>query len=83
MNIDEIIEMYLSKGWNAEMIYKHLRSSGHSVFRSYVRKLAKKRKELEKKDLIIIEISEQIHAESHPMDIRNALIDKGLKRYGI
>lgn len=78
-----MIEMYLNKGWKAEMIHKHLKASGHNVFRSYVRRLAKKHRELEKKEKIVVQISEEIHAESHPADIRNALIEVKLKTYGI
>lgn len=83
MTVDEIIEMYLSKGWKADIIHKHLKSSGHTVFRSYIRKLEKKYKSNKKRDEIIIQISESIHAESHPKDIRNALIEVRKKEHGI
>jgi hypothetical protein len=83
VNIDEVIEMYLSKGWKADIIHKHLVASGHTVYRSYVRKLAKRYKSMEKKEKIIVQISEIIHAESHPKDIRNALIEVRLRDYGI
>lgn len=83
MTIEEIIQMYIDKGWKAEMIHKHLKASGYKVLRKYVRELVKRRKETEAKDKIIVQISEKIHAESHPKDIRIALIEVKLKDYGV
>lgn len=83
MTDDEIINMYIIKGWKPDTIHRHLVSSGHTVMRSHIRKLYRIHRTLEKNDEIIIKISETIHAESHPRDIRNALIEVKKKDYGI